>query len=61
MAAYAIPLIQVLLIKLSENEDAFFQLQFTVFTPIVVHAPIYETEAMVHAPKVPQKIGPFRI
>ena len=27
----------------------------TVFPRIVVHAPIYETEAMVHAPKVSPK------
>ena len=42
---------------------------YTVFPRIVVHAPVYETEAMVHAPKVSpnctffyfEKIGPFRI
>ena len=42
----------------------------TVFPRIVVHAPVYEAEAMVHAPKVSpkctflfyfEKIGPFRI
>ena len=27
----------------------------TVFPRIVVHAPVYETEAMVHAPKVSQE------
>ena len=43
--------------------------EYTVFPRNVVHAPVYETEAMVHAPKVSpnctffyfEKIGPFRI
>ena len=38
------------------HDSLLFELHFdTVFPRIVVHAPIYETEAMVHAPKVSPK------